>query len=82
MKNSFLSIFAGGLLVAGLLSFTEPYHPQDPEPRQRRKQTVAKDSTSDTRMQRNNHPPAHKTDSLPMPKAPVPVPVDTLLPVK
>lgn len=79
MRNSFLTIFASGLLVAGLLSFTEPYHPQDAQTRDRqRNKSRTTDTMSDTRINRSNRPAMQRTDSLPMPvpqpRVPVPVP--------
>lgn len=80
MKNSFLSIFGFGLLVAGLLSFTEPYHPEDPQQQDRKRNKGMKaDTMSDTRLNRDNRPLAEPMDTLPTPrpKPPVPLP-DTI----
>lgn len=78
MRRYFSGLCITGLLLTWLLALAAAY-PQDTQ-KQRNKRSKP-DTTSDTRLQRSNMPPLHKTDSLPVPVPPTPPPVplpDTL----
>lgn len=89
MKGSFLGTFTIGLMIVGLMSFTDPYQPQiqdtqkqsiQKQDSQRRSNRLRTDTPSDTRLNRNTKPGMPVTDSIPVPppRPPVPSPDSSL----